>query len=174
MTENGDERGGASAQAQPALPTDAGGYVLVLLLDRGITVKPGKLGVIELPAGHYLYMGSALSGMAPRLTRHLRRRKKRHWHIDALTSVVRAHEIWWVATDARLECDWTRVAVADPEATTPVPGFGSSDCRCNSHLIRVGTEAAVERVREGVSAISPEANRLEIPTRLTKGFLNTR
>jgi Uri superfamily endonuclease len=157
----------------PRLPADPGGYALMFRLDKPIAVKPGKLGIAELSAGQYLYLGSALSGMRPRLARHLRRRKKRHWHIDALTLSVRPHEIWWVATDTRLECDWTTTALAGAGASTPVPGFGSSDCRCKSHLVHLKTGAVLERVYEGIVGVNPEVHRLRVPTRLTKRFLNT-
>ncbi|MDP6822617.1 MAG: GIY-YIG nuclease family protein [Dehalococcoidia bacterium] len=161
------------SRGRSRLPAEPGGYALAFRLDETIRVKPGALGMVELPAGHYLYMGSALSGLAPRLARHLRRRKKRHWHIDALTSVSRAEQVWWSASDTRLECEWTASALADPEASVPIPGFGSSDCRCKSHLVRLDSEAARERVYRGVVALSPGTNRLDVPERLTGRFLST-
>ncbi len=161
------------SRGRSRLPAEPGGYALVFRLDETIHVKPGRLGVSELPAGYYLYMGSALSGLAPRLARHLRRRKKRHWHIDALTSVSRVEQVWWAASDTRLECGWTASALADIEASVPMHGFGSSDCRCTTHLVRLASKAARERVYRGVVALSPGTNRLDVPSRLTARFLNT-
>ena len=157
-----------SAPGRPKLPAGPGGYALVFRLDSTIRVRPGRLGVIELPPGHYLYMGSALSGLAPRLARHLRRRKRRHWHIDALTSAVRPEQVWWAAADGRLECDWTEAALAEPSATMPAPGFGSSDCRCASHLVRLDSAAAAERAWRSVVGVSPGASRLDVAVRRTK------
>jgi Uri superfamily endonuclease len=155
------------------LPREPGGYVLVFRLDENVRIRPGKLGITELLPGHYLYFGSALSGLAPRLARHLRRRKKRHWHIDSLTSAIRPHEVWWIATKSRMECDWARLARADEEASIPVPGFGSSDCRCSSHLMRLESEAALTRVLMHIAAVTPGTNRLDVPARLTSRFLNS-
>lgn len=155
-----------------SLPNEPGGYALVFDLAEPVRVRPGKLGIVELPSGYYLYMGSALSGLAPRLARHLRRRKKRHWHIDALTSVVRPHQIWWIAAGDRRECDWADVAVSDLDANRPVVGFGSSDCRCASHLIRLSGEQALERVRARIETSNPGTQHIDVPARLTKRFLN--
>ncbi|MDA1258122.1 MAG: GIY-YIG nuclease family protein [Chloroflexi bacterium] len=133
-------------RVRSSLPVEPGGYALVFRLDRTVRVRPGRLGMIDLTAGRYLYMGSALSGLAPRLARHLRRRKKRHWHIDALTCAVGPSQLWWSVSDARLECDWTAIALTDPSASIPVLGFGSSDCRCASHLVSLPDLASVTRV----------------------------
>ncbi len=157
-----------SARTRPDLPAEPGGYALVFRLDKTIRVRPGRLGVIELPPGHYLYLGSALSGLAPRLARHLRRRKKRHWHIDALTSAVRPEQVWWAAAGVRLECDWSKFALTEPEAFVPVPGFGSSDCRCRAHLIRLDSPAALERAWQNVLYVSPGTIQLDTRTRGTR------
>ncbi|MCH7643083.1 MAG: GIY-YIG nuclease family protein [Chloroflexi bacterium] len=156
-----------SARSRADLPPEPGGYALVFRLESAIRVRPGALGVIELPAGHYLYMGSALSGLAPRLARHLRRRKKRHWHIDALTSALRPEQVWWAAVDDRLECEWTEAALADLEATVPARGFGSSDCRCRSHLVRLGSAAALERAWLRIADLTPGVKQMGTPARRT-------
>lgn len=155
------------------LPIQSGGYALVFDLAEPVRIRPGKLGTVDLPAGHYLYLGSALSGMAPRLARHLRRRKKRHWHVDSLTTAIRPHQVWWIATRSRTECDWAGLAITDEAVSIPARGFGSSDCRCSTHLVRFESELALERTWTRIAASSPGTNRLDVPARLTRRFLNT-
>lgn len=56
------------AEAEP------GTYALLLKLDKQERITVGKLGTFDLPAGYYLYVGSALGpgGLRARLTRHRR------------------------------------------------------------------------------------------------------
>jgi len=70
----------------------------------------------------------------------MRRRKRRHWHIDALSSVANRKRAFPLRTELDLECalagDIARLADA------PVPRFGSSDCSCASHLFRFASDPA--------------------------------
>lgn len=141
-----------TAELPTALPRTPGTYVLLIVLDRSRTVRPGRLGRIDLSAGLYLYFGSALGGIAARVERHLRAHKSLHWHIDALTSAARPEEVWWVESGERLECHWARTALAVEGVEAPVRGFGSSDCRCESHLVRVPAARDLARVRLAIEA----------------------
>jgi Uri superfamily endonuclease len=71
-----------------------------------------------------------------RVERHLRKRKPKFWHIDYLlgnnnVKVVRAFYNEAGKTD---EC---RIARELNERATPIIRFGSSDCKCTSHLFRI-------------------------------------
>jgi Uri superfamily endonuclease len=114
-----------------------GTYALVLHLEHRAEITVGKLGTFNFRAGHYLYVGSALGpgGLEARLARHRRRDKKLHWHIDYLLEHAQLVEVWSAATEDKLECLWAQVARELPDSAVTVPGFGSSDCRCPSHLI---------------------------------------
>ena len=112
----------------------AGGYVLLLRLERHERIQVGKLGAFDFPAAHYLYFGSALGGIASRIQRHQSPQKKLHWHIDYLTGAARVEQAWWVAGRERWECLWAQTALVIPEMAVPAAGFGSSDCRCPTHL----------------------------------------
>ena len=114
-----------------------GTYALVLHLESREEITVGKLGTFSFPAGYYLYLGSALGpgGLEARLARHRRRDKKLHWHIDYLLEHAQLVEVWSAASTDKLECLWAQAARQLPGSETPVPGFGSSDCRCPSHLI---------------------------------------
>ena len=114
-----------------------GSYALVLRLGRPCSLTIGKLGRFDFPGGHYLYFGSAQRGLEGRIRRHLRTDKKRHWHIDYLTAVAPVVEVWWAEGPKRMECRWAQTAAALPCAVVPAPGFGSSDCSCRSHLVRL-------------------------------------
>lgn len=94
----------------------------------------GRLGTFEFPAGLYLYCGSALNGLKGRIRRHLRRDKKHHWHIDRLTAVAPVAQVWWVVEGARRECRWAD-AIKEQGGQIVARRFGSSDCKCSSHLL---------------------------------------
>lgn len=116
------------------LTQDAGVYCLVLRLPRPHRITAGRLGCRRLAAGWYLYVGSAKRNLAARLRRHLRREKRFRWHIDYLRGVARVEHIWvWAWTDAG-ECRANARVQGLPGAAVPWTGFGSSDCRCRSHL----------------------------------------
>ena len=123
-----------------------GTYALVLQLERQEEIAIGKLGAFTFPAGYYLYVGSALGpgGLEARLARHRRRDKKLRWHIDYLLEHAQLVEVWSAVSTARLECLWAQAARQLPGSETPVPGFGSSDCRCPSHLIRLVRKPSYE------------------------------
>ena len=62
----------------------SGSYVLLLYLADDRTIPVGRQGVLNFSAGCYAYVGSAMNGLYQRINRHLRKEKKRHWHIDYL------------------------------------------------------------------------------------------
>lgn len=118
------------------MPARRGAYLLAIAVDRTVTGElRGK--PYTLPPGTYLYAGSANGpgGIAARVSRHLRRNKKPHWHVDTLT--VAAREVTALAFPGGSECALVeRLVKAGYEA--PLPGFGSSDCRsCPAHLLRL-------------------------------------
>ncbi|MBI3046834.1 MAG: DNA/RNA nuclease SfsA [Acidobacteria bacterium] len=110
---------------------DAGLYMLVLQLPQQTCVEVGGLGPRTFRSGFYVYTGSARRGLGARIARHLRRRKRFHWHIDFLrahSSQVRAFPIRAASDECELAAEVARIGgelVAD---------FGASDCRCAGHL----------------------------------------
>ncbi len=91
----------------------------------------GRLGNVHFQKGFYAYVGSALSGLEARVSRHLRDAKKTFWHIDYLLPQRYAKEIIFGVTDCKKECDIANILHTRFEW---VRGFGSSDCGCWSHL----------------------------------------
>lgn len=114
---------------------EAGVYHLVLRLSRPARVRVGRLGVFALPAGYYVYTGSAMNGLRARIARHRRKRKKLHWHIDYLLRRAEIVKVVEIPTRRRVECARNRRVLRLPGAQVPAPRFGASDCRCVSHLV---------------------------------------
>lgn len=119
------------------LPSKAGSYVLILHLAAPRTIGVGKLGEFVFPQGWYAYVGSARGpgGLAARVSRHQRKSKPRHWHIDYLRPHTHLLGIWYALGTPERECVWARELRQLPEASLPAPRFGASDCRCRAHLI---------------------------------------
>ncbi len=132
-----------------------GSYILVLQLEAATRLGVGKLGTFDFPAGWYLYCGSAFNGLESRVRRHLRQDKKYHWHIDFLTTAAAVSQVWWTEGAERRECSWAGTARDHPGATLPVPGFGSSDCRCDSHLVYLPTWTEVEALQSSLAITVP-------------------
>ena len=59
-------------------------YVLFIRVERDIVVKIGSLGKLKFSKGIYAYVGSAQNGIKKRIARHLKKRKRKFWHIDYL------------------------------------------------------------------------------------------
>lgn len=108
-----------------------GAYILIAELERARTIRVGALGPLYFAAGAYAYVGSALGGLEARIARHLRRRKRRQWHIDYLLAHARVAGVLRMPAEDRIECALARELAA---RLSCVPGFGCSDCRCASHL----------------------------------------
>ena len=121
------------------LPDAPGTYVLLLCGDEPTTIQINRFGTISLKAGVYAYVGSARGpgGLRARVRRHMRPVKPIHWHIDTLTALMPVTKVWFEASSERLECIWARALAGLHGISTPVPGFGSSDCACRSHLFAV-------------------------------------
>ncbi|MBI2300297.1 MAG: GIY-YIG nuclease family protein [Armatimonadetes bacterium] len=119
---------------------DGGLYQLLIHLPAPTEIHVGALGVIRFEAGWYVYTGSMRRGLSHRLRRHYAKCKPLRWHIDYLTlaAEVTAHR----TRAAGEECALHRATAAASGVTEPVKGFGSSDCRCRSHLCYLGSDAA--------------------------------
>jgi len=107
-------------------------YILEIWLQRGETIRIGKLGEFYFPQGSYLYLGSARRNLRQRIERHLRKEKKRFWHVDYLLPYGSISGVWIgeVAEEDMGE-------ILEQWLKAPVQGFGSSDTRRNkAHLFK--------------------------------------
>ena len=108
-----------------------GSYLLIIELKDDKKIKIGKLGNIFFKKGYYIYVGSALNGIEQRVKRHLRIKKKMHWHIDYFLQQSNIIRIYYKASNAKEECS---IANFFTEKLSSIPKFGCSDCKCTSHL----------------------------------------
>jgi Uri superfamily endonuclease len=108
-----------------------GTYLLVMKLRKDTSIMIGKHGLVHFQKGCYAYVGSALNGLDQRIQRHLRTKKKTHWHIDYLLPFTVVVDVFYKESTRREEC---RVARVFERNFTGIPGFGCSDCSCKSHL----------------------------------------
>jgi sugar fermentation stimulation protein A len=117
---------------------DRGSYLLILYLKRGSNLRIGKLGKVTFRKGFYVYVGSAMANLSKRMERHRHIRKQHHWHIDDLREVAEFHSILAIRSSIRLECEIAKALSKIAEWT--IPGFGSSDCSCETHLFGISRD----------------------------------
>ena len=116
-----------------------GTYTLVIKVNEDLKIVIGKLGSIMFYKGIYCYIGSALGpsnlSLYMRVNRHLNKVKKLKWHIDYLTSheMVSIIAIIAAKTQEKFECKIASLINKSNKAI-PIVKFGSTDCRCISHL----------------------------------------
>ena len=120
-----------------------GTYILILDMPE-TQMKFGALGIADIPEGTYCYVGSAMNGLDQRIGRHLSRNKKMRWHIDRLTEKCLRIEAYEAITHGTTECELGKL-VLESGGSGFIKGFGSSDCKCSTHLF-VLDERSKERL----------------------------
>jgi len=113
-----------------------GVYTLLLRLDSDCQLAVGALGNLHFSSGCYAYTGSARGpGGLRRVIRHQEvfsgQNKARRWHIDYLLPSASWMQAVITVTDQDLECE---IARKISRRLASIPGFGCSDCNCQSHL----------------------------------------
>ena len=132
-----------------------GTYALLFHCPRAVrSVTIGALGTFSLQRASLLYIGSAFGpgGVGGRLRHHLRPVARPRWHVDYLRPHIALKGVWWAAGARELEHRWAAALTRRPEWSTPVPGLGASDCRCEAHLFATGRRPRGEEVREALAA----------------------
>jgi len=109
---------------------------LVVSVGKGVKIDVGALGTVNFERGLYAYVGSAQNGLEKRVERHLRKVKRRFWHIDYLLS-DKAVKILKVFRKSAGRCEECELARKISEEGVAIRGFGSSDCKCKSHLFKL-------------------------------------
>ncbi|MDR1587356.1 MAG: DNA/RNA nuclease SfsA [Treponema sp.] len=124
---------------------DSGSYLVILEISGTgrMSIEAGSLGNIEIRPGWYVYAGNAMKNLSRRISRHLRKvRKRKHWHIDYLTPLASNISALPIRSRRGLECELA--AALEDLGGKGAPGFGCSDCRgaggrrCASHLFYFG------------------------------------
>jgi Uri superfamily endonuclease len=111
-----------------------GAYLLIIKVKKPNKIKVGKLGKIEFEKGYYVYVGSALKNLEKRVERHFKKEKKIKWHIDYLLASKFAFLEFAIvfSSKKKIECKISRLL--EKFANSLIKNFGSSDCKCKSHL----------------------------------------
>jgi Uri superfamily endonuclease len=120
-----------------ALPAALKGvYVLVIQVDKDRQVNVGALGKSIFKKGLYAYVGSAQDNLVQRIKRHLRKEKRKFWHVDYLLDddATKVVEVFYKRANKTEECAFAKLIGRRGES---IHGFGSSDCNCRSHLFRI-------------------------------------
>lgn len=140
------------------VPNDPGTYVLLLESGNCLEVKVGKLGVVRMHPGYYLYVGSALGpgGLRARLARHAREKKSHHWHIDYLVPHTHILEIWYTDDARKIEHQVVGLISSVLKVDLPLVGFGSSDCGCESHLFYMSCHPSPDGLRRAIGRVGGE------------------
>jgi sugar fermentation stimulation protein A len=111
-------------------------YALVISVNKAAVVNVGALGEMKFDEGAYVYVGSAQISMEKRIARHLRKTKRRFWHIDYLLAAegVGVLRVFQKEGARSEEC---KTAERLGKVGVVVKGFGSSDCNCEGHLFKL-------------------------------------
>ena len=125
-----------------------GTYVLFLRFDKPVGTEVGSLGHIDLEAGTYCYVGSAMNGLDQRVSRHLSREKNKRWHIDFLTTICNDMSAYEHEGTDITECSLAD-HIRNIGGIAAMKGFGCSDCGCQTHLFKVDPEPT-RRALEGL------------------------
>jgi Uri superfamily endonuclease len=127
-----------------------GTYLLFLVFRERREIDVGSLGTLSIGEGEYCYVGSAMNGLDERLERHFRKEKNIRWHIDRLTMCADDMEAYVSMTTK--ECDLSKMA-SDRGCVPVFKGFGSSDCKCGTHLFLV--DGITKQRLLNTSAVTP-------------------
>lgn len=108
-----------------------GSYVLLMELNEDADIKIGALGTIHFRKGCYAYVGSAMNGIEKRVERHMKKEKKKRWHIDYFLEKAKIVKVFYKESIEKEECKLAGLFIKN---AAYVKNFGASDCRCHSHL----------------------------------------
>lgn len=107
-------------------------YILILKLKRDLSIGIGSLGIQNFKKGYFIYIGSGKRNINLRILRHIKKEKRLHWHIDYLT-----RDENFIIKKVYLIRDFSECKLAEFFSLNNfyyIKNFGSSDCKCKSHL----------------------------------------
>lgn len=108
--------------------------MLLINIQKETQIKIGSLGKIKFEKGNYVYIGSAKNNIAKRIQRHQKTNKKKHWHIDYITTNKNCKIIDAYYSENKKECQTAKQLI---KKGTPIKNLGSSDCKCSSHFVKL-------------------------------------
>lgn len=132
------------------VPDKKGTYALILRIKKNTFLTVGKLGKFLFQKGYYLYVGSAQGpgGLKGRVRHHCNPCKNPHWHIDYLKINTELEELWIQRSQINHEHRWATFLQVEQDEQFLVKGFGSSDCKCVTHLFYFPNKPERNRFRD--------------------------
>lgn len=119
---------------------EAGSYHLLVKVEKDSVITFGSLGRTKICAGYYIYTGRAKAGLMGRIRRYLGAIKHKRWHIDYLLDRGSVHGIALIYNNFD-ECGLALKLAEKLAGDRVVKKFGSSDCNCEAHLIKIGSRS---------------------------------
>jgi Uri superfamily endonuclease len=145
-----------------SVKSDCGTYIVVLKCSKAMKLPIGKSGTLAANRGYYVYIGSAFGpgGIKSRLRHHGKISSTPHWHIDYLRIETVIYKAYAFYSYKHRECDWAAVIAENSDSIEPLKGFGSSDCKCRTHLYFFRTskmlDAAISEISEAKEVLIEE------------------
>ncbi|MEA3454458.1 MAG: GIY-YIG nuclease family protein [Candidatus Caldatribacteriota bacterium] len=108
------------------------------------------MGKVFFKKGDYIYIGSAKGCLETRLQRHLRKEKRIFWHVDYFLENDRVQilQIWVIQKP--IECKTADIFYKELTCDIVKKGFGSSDCKCVTHLFYIKNKEKTENILEKI------------------------
>ncbi len=153
-------------KSQLLLRSSPGTYILKLSLPQNRRIRIGQLGHYSFQSGTYLYIGSAFGpgGVNCRIRRHLCTWGNQHWHCDYLMAHRQAEAVYFSYSPTKLECSWTRAVAQLSFASSPVAGFGASDCKehYRAHLVYISDPAGMSNQEKILNTLASQTPKLAV------------
>jgi len=112
-------------------------YCLIIEVCESKDILIGRLGKIRFEKGKYIYVGSAQNSLEKRIERHLKRKKKKHWHIDYLLENKNVKIRKVILFPYKKKSEESRLAKEISKFGKPIKNFGASDSTSQSHLVKI-------------------------------------
>lgn len=112
-----------------------GAYILYFEVNESIFIERPREANISGPLA---YVGSALGKAGfQRVVRHLAFNESKNitWHIDQILRKTKPRCVYLMPSSEKIECKLSETFSS--KFSIPVKHFGSSDCKCDSHLFSV-------------------------------------
>ena len=110
---------------------------MLLHLEHETTLQIGRLGSHQLEKSYYVY--------AERISQQLTGKARRR-HIDYLRELAAVEGLWVRIGPPPQDCKVIAEVLRLPGDQPGPPGFGSSGCRCRTHLVYFGDRPDVESI----------------------------
>ncbi len=130
---------GIAVPGKKRIPKCPGYYALLIKIQKKTIIDHPKFNKKTLDPGYYIYVGSARGpgGIAARIKRHVKKNKKKKWHIDYLTSKqdVKTILIGYKCT-TKPEGEEKMSHTLEKIASPALEKFGSTDKKDETHLYK--------------------------------------